>query len=536
MKVWDSIKCWADAAPNRRSIVPLSYRSLRNAIASCCESLPEIEGKRVALFMGNRALWGIYDIALTLKGAVVVPVPTFFSAGQAEHIIKDAGIELAIIESREFASTKGLSEVFNGLQIIEADQSLEKDECEERDCRNIGQSYNGPLDTDRVAKIIYTSGTTGNPKGVMIKLSAMEAVTKSLIDRSGANMSDRHLSLLPLSTLVETIGGLYAPLTAGSSIWYPASSSPEDILFNPQGLAKCLADVAPTTLNLVPSLLGAIIGSVNSGGKIPGSLRFVAIGGAPLHPALSARAGELNIPLHEGYGLSECSSVVALNEKGTGKEGSVGRILDHAKVEISDEGEIIVYGKGVMAGYTNSSIKSPEKIETGDLGYIDEEGYLFITGRKDNLILTSQGRNVSPEWVESVLLTSPAIGQVMVYGNGEGRVSAVIVPQARWFQEQVEGFKLQGEGKELTDHAKLIEAMFRQVEEASAQLPGYAKVQDIRISHEPFSIMNGLMGGDGRMMRKNILQFVANAVKVDKAGFEDKTSFKNMENGGLTPP
>jgi len=509
MMVWDAIKCWAAVAPRRQAIAPLSYLKLKGAIARCFRSLPEVKGKRVGLFIGNRPLWGIYDLALTLKGAVVVPVPTFFSREQIRYILSDARIDVLIIESESVARSRGIHDIFTYKKVIMADHDLETWEGSEE-----GDLIDKSADPQEVCKIIYTSGTTGRPKGVLISLRAIEAVTKSLIDRSGANMSDRHLTLLPLSTLVETIGGLYAPLVAGATIVYPKGSpAPENILFDPVNLKKVLFDASPTTLNLVPSLLEATLDGVRSMFDLPRMLRFVACGGAPLRPALRMKAREMGMNLYEGYGLSECASVVALNGIGMTRPGSVGKVLKHAEVTLSEEGEIMVSGAGVMAGYTDGTKRDLKLVATGDMGYIDEEGYLYVTGRKDNLIITGQGRNVSPEWVEAALYHSRSIDQVMVFANERGQLSAIIVPDPSWLDEIGRQLDING-GMKITEHRAVAGAMRREVSETLTHLPAYAAVQGITLLSESFTVENGLLGPDGTLKRKEILKTLGHASSV----------------------
>ena len=505
MLVWESIKCWAEAAPLRTSIAPLNYRELKDAVERCYQSLPALAGKRVGLLMGNRPLWGICDIALTLKGAFVVPIPTFFSTEQVEHIIKDSGIDTLVVDSEERVSSKEMNALFARINLIQADPSLETPGREPAEPCTIEDLS----DLDRVTKVIYTSGTTGKPKGVMVTLKGVEAVTKSLIERSGTTMSDRHLSLLPLSTLVEAIGGLYRLIAAGATVIYPKTAfPPENILFNPEGLTRIVKESAPTTLNLVPSLLKAMLADAKERQDMPSTLRFAACGGAPLSSKLRNRAAELGVPLFEGYGLSECSSVVALNGAGMKKAGSVGKVLFHAGVTISDEGEIMVYGPGVMAGYTNGNNCGLKELPTGDMGYIDDEGYLFVTGRKDNLILTGQGRKVSPEWVEKSLTASEAVSQAMVYGNEMGEVAAVIVPDEEWLEEALKWASSSGD------------ILKTAVAEAQESMPEYARVSEIILCTEPFSAENGFLGPDGRLNRKNILSALKEGNKSELVGSE----------------
>lgn len=493
MRVWESIKYWAEEAPERHSISPLGYGSLKASIIRCHASLSELSGKRVGLFIGNRPLWGIYDIALTLKGALVVPIPTFFTKDQIAHMVDDSAMEMVVVESAEFVALRGMNDLFTSMPVLEAAFDLEEPSV----YPSCGAETEDLFEKDRIAKIIYTSGTTGRPKGVMVRLSAMEAVTASLAERTCSGPDDRHLSLLPLSTLVETIGGLYLPLMAGGTTMYPQVKEAENILFNPAGLRKALIDTRPTMLNLVPSLLEAMLHGAESCEELPSSLRFVACGGASLLPSLLERVESLALPLYEGYGLSECTSVVAVNGPGLSRPGSVGKVLAHARVDIAEDGEIRVSGDALMSGYTDGTKKDLKTLETGDLGHLDDDGYLFVTGRKDNLIVTNKGRNVSPEWVESVLYKSSLIQQVMVYGDASSRVAAVIVPEQKWLDEFCPG-------DDIDENA--VKEMRLEIDKVSSKLPLYARVECIAIAKEPFTIENGLKGGDGRLKRKMIIR------------------------------
>lgn len=492
MQVWESIRRWAEESPDRLSISPLSYSELRDLVVRCHDALPEVKGKRVGLFIGNRPMWGIYDIALTLKGAVVVPIPTFFTPNQIRHIVEDSSMELAVIESAEFSTSSSMDGIFSSMPVFKADAGLEVPSMP-LDCAPL-EDIHAP---DRIAKIIYTSGTTGKPKGVMARLDAMEAVTASLAERTCSGPDDRHLSLLPLSTLVEAIGGLYLPLTGGGATMYPGVKEAENILFNPAGLRKALIDAQPTMLNLVPSLLEAMLKGARGSSELPSSLRFVACGGAPLLPSVQEKAKSLGLPLYQGYGLSECTSVVAVNGPGLSRPGSVGKVLSHADVHIAEDGEIIVSGKGLMSGYTDGTKKGLKNLPTGDLGYIDDEGYLYITGRKDNLIITNKGRNVSPEWVESVLYKNTNVRQVMVYGDSSSRVAAIVVPDSKWLEAVCPDGKVGVEAEK---------EMMAEIDGTSEELPLYARVEVICLANEAFSVENGLKGADGRLKRKEILK------------------------------
>lgn len=507
MQLWNAVRHWSDVSPDKEAVSPFTYRTLKESILHIAGSLPELFNKRVGLFMMNSPLWGIYDIALTIKGAVIVPIPVFFSKKQISHIISDANLDMMVIEP---CLIKRIEDSFGPLKsspAIISSHSLE-------DILNIqpntsNESYNPFPDVldDRVVKIIYTSGTTGSPKGVMVRLNAIEAVTNSLILRTKANSNDRHLSLLPLSTLLEAIGGLYLPLTVGASVVYPLIYNPNNFIYLSENILKLISEFKPTSLILVPSILDAVVNGLENYGKPPQcfhNLRFVACGGAPLSSILIEKSKKLGLPLYQGYGLSECTSVVSLNGKDINRAGSVGLPLSHARVEIAKDGEILVSGTGLMAGYTNGERNEIPVWTTGDVGYMDDEGYLYITGRKDNMFVLSNGRNISPEWIETELASSKAIRQVMVYGNGNLYPSAVIVPDHLWLKYTALRLDITTKSSDAVNHPLITEEMLKEMNTVSSNLPEYARVKSITIINEPFTPERGMATEDGRLKRKEI--------------------------------
>ena len=185
-----------------------------------------------------------------------------------------------------------------------------------------------------------------------------------------------------------------------------------------------------TTLILVPQQLLALVRAIEAGAAAPASLRVVAVGGASVSPRLIHRAVALGLPVYEGYGLSECGSVVALNRAGAARPGSVGRPLPGVDIQVSDRGELVVSGRGYL-GYVGEVPRAADApVATGDLGHFDADGYLHLDGRSKNLIVTAFGRNVSPEWIERELTVAPAITQAAVFGDGRVSLSAVIASTA----------------------------------------------------------------------------------------------------------
>lgn len=197
-------------------------------------------------------------------------------------------------------------------------------------------------------------------------------------------------------------------------------------------------------------------------------------------PDLIKHARQLGLPVYEGYGLSECSSVVALNSLDADKPGSVGRPLPHGQVTIASDGEIMVSGSA-MLGYLGSNEPTPEQIATGDLGHLDDEGYLHITGRKKNVQITAFGRNFSPEWVEAEAQLCPAIARIVVFGDGQPANVALIQP-------------LPGKEADLP----------RQIAGLNQRLPDYARLHHwlpVALDQHP-----GLLTANGRPRRNEIYQ------------------------------
>jgi long-subunit acyl-CoA synthetase (AMP-forming) len=242
-----------------------------------------------------------------------------------------------------------------------------------------------------------------------------------------------------------------------------------------------------STAIMVPQMLHELTAAIGMGAATPATLRFVAVGGAPVSPRLLETAKQLGVPAFEGYGLSECSSVVAVNTPEASLLGSVGKPLQHVKIKFAEDGEILI-GGSVFEGY----LGLPEKPSkdglwpTGDTGYLDEHGYLHLTGRKKNMFITSFGRNVAPEWVESELIIQPAIAQAAVFGEAKPWNVAIIVPCPL-------------PGKEIA------ESVAQAISAANATLPDYARIGKWLIASEPFTSRNDLLTTNGRLRRAEIL-------------------------------
>ncbi len=470
--------------------VEVSYAQLMADIKTLPSTLILDQSSVVGLAMDNSPAWALFDLIALRLNLPNVPLPLFFSTQQIVHAIQDAGVDCVITDQLDQYQA-----LFKecGIEVKEH-QSVE---VYGKVCHLLClHPFNQEGLMDSVVKVTYTSGTTGSPKGVCLNELSMVNVAISLLNETKANGSDRHLSLLPLSTLLENIGGLYVPLMAGATCILPSMMS-TGLLgaagFDAKKMLEALSDWQATTVILTPELLLGLIFAIENGAQRPESLRFIAVGGASVSPSLLARADRLGLPVYEGYGLSECASVVALNTAVARKLGSVGKPLPHLKVEIAEDGEILVSGNRFVTYSKQSPQDSFLSWPTGDIGYLDEDGYLYVTGRKKNIFITSFGRNVSPEWVERELTVNPVIAQAAVFGEARPFNVAVIVARVPKVQA-----------------IKLVEAAVAQVNQS---LPDYARVSRWILADAHFSVNNGLATSNGRLRRDEIFKHYQNSIQ-----------------------
>ncbi|AGH98803.1 AMP-binding protein [Micavibrio aeruginosavorus] len=410
--------------------------------------------KCVGLALDNSVDWVLWDLACLVQGVVVVPIPPFFTKAQTQHALQSSGCDGLIKDD-------GISP----LPFIPVDL---------------------PLGT---AKITFTSGTTGTPKGVCLSSQSMLSVAQGVVDMLGVDFAGVHCSVLPLAVLLENVAGVYAALIAGATVVLPSLRS-----FGSQyeNLHSVLSTEKATSAILVPEILRLLMGQVVARAPLL-DLDFIAVGGARVDKVLLSTARSMGLPVYEGYGLSECGSVVAMNVPQRDRSGTVGTILPHVKTDIID-GEIVILNPAFL-GYVGAPHAGIFK--TGDLGTLDDDGFLSVTGRRKNVLITSFGRNVAPEWVESKLLSFPDIAQAFVYGDGQAHLSALIVPS----RPDVE-----------------IAAV---VDRVNKDLPDYARISDFSMT-APFTPADGTLTGNGRMRRDRIMATRLNLQKESKMKFYDR--------------
>ena len=456
----------------------LTYAELQAAIQAQQHRWGELSQRpTIALALDNHPAWVVLDLAALASNLPLVPLPLFFTSAQWLHAIANAGANIVVTDQPELFSPLLKDNIANQTQWLVAGKTLTQ--------FVLRQPTKVALPAN-TAKITYTSGSTGTPKGVCLSTDNMINVATSIAEATKLTPDDMHLNVLPLATLLENVAGVYAPLMAGACcVLLPGNELglTRASGLNIQKLLQTLISTQASTAIFTPELLNALVHQIEMSGNAPTALRFLAVGGASVSPVLFKRAQQLSIPVYEGYGLSECASVVALNTPALNKVGTVGKVLPHLNLRFTDEQEIVVKGNAYL-GYVGQATSEIEEIYTGDIGHLDADGYLVISGRKKNIFITSFGRNVSPEWVERELTVAPGIAQAALFGEAKPWNTAVIVPSKNSTTEQIKAT----------------------IQNINHGLPDYAKITQWLAADEPFTLLNQQLTANGRNRRDVIWQ------------------------------
>ena len=485
---------WQAELVARPADTPLLLDSQRSwnageIVAELLNLRERLAGSRVVgVLADNSPAWIIADLACQDAGRVHLPLPAFFHGEQLRNALEQAGADTVLTDQPERIGALDL-----GFAITGRWQGLTW-------MRRVVEPVALPPGT---AKISFTSGSTGAPKGVCLSRDGLLDTARAVQERLADLPLERHLAVLPLALLLENVAGVYAPLLRGMPVHLPPLAElgwAGRQGFDPAALDRKVRETSAGSVILVPELLKAwatYLGFTRS--QPSATLQFVAVGGARVAPELLAGARALGIPAYQGYGLTEGGSVLAINRPGDDADG-VGRPLGHAKLLI-ENGELTVRTRAFL-GYTGQAATSDDAFPTGDLASIDSNGHLHLQGRRKNLLITSFGRNVSPEWVEAALLAQPQIIQAVVTGDGQPALTAIVVP-------------LPG----IPDGA-LGEAIAR----ANAGLPDYARIAHF-ITSPAFTPGNGLATGNGRPRRQAVIDHHRAALAALHSSKESPMSF-----------
>jgi len=548
---------------------PITYHEFEEDVVTLAAFLKHsgINSKeRVALLSENRPGWYLTDMAIMNLGAINVPLYPSLPANQIEYILDNCGAK-AIIVSNTLQLGKILSiwqnlpeltliVVMNRLEEA-MEEAIDLNQAKSEGKRVLAEKpwiLNGTIvEPDDIATIIYTSGTTGVPKGVMLTHRNICENVKSCSSVIRLDDSDCGLSFLPLSHAYERTGGYYLLFACGASIYM--AESVETIILN-------MTEARPTIMFTVPRLFDRIKTGIlkqiskensikqkifywalktgeqyhkeiNEKGTAPqlltirhtladklvykkikstfgGRLRYFVSGGAALPQKVGEFFQALEISILEGYGLTETAPVTHVNRPGKIKYGTVGPAVDKVEVVIAPDGEILLKGPNIMKGYWNDEVGTCEVIKdgwfhSGDIGEIDRDGYLKITDRKKNIIVTSGGKNITPMPIENLISESPYVDQVIVIGEKRPFLIALIVPEFIKLKEFAATANINfSTNKELIEEKRVLQIYDRLLQTVSRQLATHEKVRKFLLVDTAFSIENDQATPTLKLKRKVI--------------------------------
>ena len=420
-QVFDALKRHSQTRPDDIAFEDdtgqISWRELAMRVESLARALDAVDGT-IGIGLAGGIDYVVADLALTFSGKRQVPLPFFFSTAQNAHVLMDSKVSTVVTSNPDLFSALPHLKLINPVAIPSENCAL--------------RPYAGGAE-----RIIYTSGSSGNPKGVVLGDRQLDASISALSRVIAADASDIHLSILPLAQLLEQICGIFLPIVAGAKTVFRFEATKSLFGAPIEPLVDAFETIRPTTSLLAPAILGRWVDALATC-KAHDSLRFVAVGGASSSPSLINAAQDIGIPVHEGYGLSECCAVVAMNRPGNNHPGTVGPVLDGLSVSL-ENGEIVVSGPTVMHGYLNDD-PAPNVWHTGDQGHFEGDR-LVVDGRKDALLVTGAGRNISPEWVEQRVNADPRIvSSALGIRRSDGALVLIVVAVAPVLSGEIETY------------------------------------------------------------------------------------------------
>jgi long-chain acyl-CoA synthetase len=528
-------------------------------------------GDRIALLSLNRPEWVISDMGILCSGAVTVPLYASLKSDQVAFILNQSGCKIVIAENREqYEKIVQCREdlphlekivVIDSLGIDIDENTLSMEKIIHSDGLPEGTSHDAIVNRSRsvipddLASIVYTSGTTGQPKGVMLSHKNFMSNIHGLDEIFDIVPEDSVLNFLPLAHVLERTGGYFlGNIYIGAQYIFVESLDK---------VAENIVEVSPTVFVAVPRLFEKmytkILGTVESSSKLKkgifkwsvktgeryhralnkgkpgtiitlkhriaqvlvyrklqeklgGRLRLVVSGGAPLEPRIADFFFSINIPIMEGYGLTETSPVTNVNYHGCYRVGSVGQTLSNVEVKTAEDGEILIRGPNVMSGYYKDPDATQEVMthdgwfKSGDIGKIDADGFLWITDRKKEIIVTSGGKNVAPQPIENILKTNPFINQVMLVGDKRNFVAALIVPEFNQIKEWGRDQDLSSlSNEELVAHPLVIDKLGSEVDGMIHDLPRFEQVKRIILIEDEWLPETGELTPTMKLKRRVIL-------------------------------
>jgi long-chain acyl-CoA synthetase len=539
--------------------VPVSSQQFYRDVASMARALSKwglLKGDRLAILSENRFEWAVTDFAAFLLGLVVVPIYSTLTAQQTAYILCDSGAKVVVVSTE-----KQLEKVLSIKDQTAVEKVVVMDSVETADAVQMQRLlHRGPagrdtelearaltITRDDLASIIYTSGTTGTSKGVQLTHGNLTSNVLNSLHGFDVHLGDISISFLPLSHVTARHADI-ALLYRGVTLAYCPSF---------EQLPQFLLEVMPTVFVAVPRVYEKIYSQVEQkakgfaartiyqwalsvgrshsakilAGEVPNSLawklahrlvysqlrarmggkvQIFVSGGAPLGKELAAWYASMGIRIHEGYGLTETSPVVAINSPQAHKLGTVGRPLPNVEVQIADDLEILVRGPSVFRAYWNRPEESRDAFvdgwfKTGDIGSLDEDGFLSVTDRKKDLLKTSGGKFIAPQPVENSLKLHPLIGTAVVLGDRRKFASVIIAPAFPLLEEWARANRISFSSREQLVADPQVKALYEGiVGELNRGLARYETLKRVLLVPDEFTATDGTLTPTMKLRRKAI--------------------------------
>jgi long-chain acyl-CoA synthetase len=520
----------------------------------------------VTIAAANRPEWVHFDLAVQMAGGVTVPVYPSLTGPEARYIVNHAEARYAIVENAgQLAKMLDAPEetpAVKKILLIEGD-SDDPRVVNYRNFRECGADVDERLVDARwqavqpgdVATYVYTSGTTGQPKGAMLTHDNLVFITGAVAQHMNLAGHDVFLSYLPLSHVYERVGNFYSALRQGIEIGFAESL---------EKMPANLLEVRPTILGTVPRVLEKVYAAIQEktaaasppakrlfawalavgrrtapyrlekralppglavrhaiaralvykkiAGRFGGRVRLLAVAGAPMSREIAEFFYALDLLTLEGYGMTECSAPATLNTHAKYRFGTVGYALPGVEIKIAPDGEILLRGRGVFAGYYRMPEATAEALaggwlHTGDIGALDADGMLRITDRKKDLIVTSGGKNIAPQKIENMLIVDACIAQAVVIGDQRHYLTALIVPALAAIAPLAKqrGFALPDRAA-VASSEPLIALIRERVEAVNRQLPKFETIKDFRLLDHDLTQETGELTPTMKVKRKAVLE------------------------------
>lgn len=534
---------------------PISTEEFEKKVISLALGLNQLglkKGDKLAILSENSPDWVMTDFAAIGQGALTVPIYTSLTAQQVEYILQDSDTSIVVVSCQDQrekieairSSLKGVKhfitfEPASHPGFINLESLLETGRQRAAERPGLFTELVAAIQPEDEASLIYTSGTTGEPKGVILTHRNFISNIKTCVSLFDISYRDTVLSFLPLSHVLERMV-MFAYIYAGATVGFAESVEtvaqnllevkPNIMVSVPRVFEKIYASVMDTILagsaltrkiffwaykvgksyaqkelnqQKIPSLLKLkrkiahqlVFSKIIE--KTGGQVRFFISGGAPLAKDIAEFFYALGLVIYEGYGLTETAPVLAVNRPGALRFGTVGKPIPEVEIRINSDGEILARGPNVMKGYYKKQAETHEAFEggwfhTGDIGYLDQDGFLVITDRKKDLIVTSGGKNVAPQPIENLLMSCPYIDTAVVIGDQRRFVTALVVPNFEKLEELARDRGLPfTDRKTLVRNEEIVKFIQAEIDQATAGLASYERIKKVGLLDRELEIEKG---------------------------------------------